>query len=205
MARKRRPESLWALLKTAANRDQVFQWLIVEGISYEACSARCLESFGFSPSVGKLRTFYKTDAFEWKIEQAKIQANNEKGLLPKDFEERYREGLAQRRFEAVFNELSEKQIIALERLELDKERLKLKAAFDTKKLQQMQERIRQKDQEIKLAIEKFQFDGAQAALDHLPALRAIAQNRTLSNDQKREQVRLRLWGPSPLELENKAP
>ncbi|EDY16695.1 hypothetical protein CfE428DRAFT_5808 [Chthoniobacter flavus Ellin428] len=177
MSRKPRSDSLWAALKTEENRSQVFEWLILEGISYEDCAARCAESFGFSPSTGALATFYKDHAFAWKIERAKLQAEEEKGKLPGDWEERVREALAQRRFEASFQELSQKQIIALERLDLDKRKVDLTA------------------QDFALARQKFQRDTCKLFLewcDQEQAKKIVASG--MSNSEKIEQLGLAMFG-----------
>lgn len=62
----------------------------------------------------------------------------------------------------------------------------------------------QKDRDWQLAREKFEWDGAKEALAKLKELKSIAADRTLNDDQKIEQVRLRLWGAPPKEMEGKA-
>ena len=48
--------------------------------------------------------------------------------------------------------------------------------------------------EITLAVERFQFDGAKAALAHLQELKSIAADRALSEPEKIAAVRLKLFG-----------
>lgn len=150
MSRKPRPESLWAHLKTPENRDQVLEWLITEGVSYEECSARCAEHFGLSPSPGALKTFYESHGFTWKIELAKIAAERSKHLLPADWEAQKKMGLAQREFEMAFRELSVKEVYALKSLELEQERLRLNAEFGKKKLEQKDTQLAQAQQSLAL-------------------------------------------------------
>ncbi len=85
---------------------------------------------------------------------------------------------------------------ALRRLRQNDSALQLKAQHDTKKLQQ-------KDQELKLALDKFEFDGAKAALAQLKELKSIAADRALSEPEKIAAVRLKLFG-TPRTLEEKA-
>jgi hypothetical protein len=55
---------------------------------------------------------------------------------------------------------------------------------------------------LKLARQKFEFDAAQAVLDHLESLRAIAADRSLPSQEKLHAIRVRLFGAPP---ENAAP
>lgn len=59
-------------------------------------------------------------------------------------------------------------------------------------------------QMLALAQEKWTFDAAKLVAENLPALKGIAQDRTLSDDQRVQQVRLKLWGPVPASMEGKA-
>lgn len=84
------------------------------------------------------------------------------------------------------------------------ESARTKAELEKVKLKLKERGLSQKDREIALAIEKFQWDGAKEALAKLKELKSIAADRTLNDDQKIEQVRLRLWGAVPKEMEGKA-
>jgi len=53
------------------------------------------------------------------------------------------------------------------------------------------------ERNIELAREKFEFDAAKAALAVLPELRKIATDRSLTDDDKLRQARLKLFGDLP--------
>lgn len=55
----------------------------------------------------------------------------------------------------------------------------------------------QKDAELALAREKFQFDAAKACLKQLPALKAIASDSKLDEQSKLRAVREKLFGALP--------
>jgi hypothetical protein len=123
LGRKPYPLSLWVRLKTDAQRDAIFEWLFEEGISCHACQARCLERFGVKFSARALRSYCRDHRSAWKIRRAKEKADEEKGILPRGWRKKIREGLAQRKFEEIFEQLTDAQIIALERLELDRRKV----------------------------------------------------------------------------------
>ena len=65
---------------------------------------------------------------------------------------------------------------------------------------QRERAIEQREKQLLLAREKFEFDAAASVLDHLTEVRAIAADRTLRHRAKIDKVRLRLFGAPP-ELE----
>ena len=83
------------------------------------------------------------------------------------------------------------------------ESARTKAELERVKIELKQKQVALKGTEVKLAIDRFQFDGAKAALKFAKELRTIAADRTLNDDQKVEQVRLKLWGPVPASMEGK--
>jgi hypothetical protein len=69
--------------------------------------------------------------------------------------------------------------------------------LNKKKTQIMERRAEQAEAALKLAEDKFQFDAAEAARQHHEAMSAICQRSDLDDPEKREQIRLRLFGPKP--------
>ena len=53
------------------------------------------------------------------------------------------------------------------------------------------------ERQLKLDREKFEFDAAKAALKKLPELKAIAGNKTLDENAKLTQIRMKLFGEIP--------
>ena len=52
------------------------------------------------------------------------------------------------------------------------------------------------DRELSFEREKFEFDASSACLKQLPQLKGISNNKNLSEPEKVEQIRLRLFGPA---------
>lgn len=69
--------------------------------------------------------------------------------------------------------------------------------LETARLALRKESIAQKQTEIQLAREKFEWNGARESLRQLDTLKAIKANSTLTEDQKLEQARLALFGVAP--------
>lgn len=84
--------------------------------------------------------------------------------------------------------------------------LSIKAHLDDEKLKPLSfiikslidwEKEKGKDKDRKFAREKFEFDAAKACLKQLPLLKAISADRSLNDDQRIEQIRLKLFGEVP--------
>ncbi|HSI14611.1 MAG TPA: hypothetical protein VK961_21345 [Chthoniobacter sp.] len=121
-------DSLWGALGTETRRRAVCDWLFGLGLTNTKCARQIEETFGIRTTPSAVRFFYQQHSFLWKIGQAKSQAEIEKGQLPSNWEARIREALAQRRFEAVYQALTDKQILAFEKLDLEKRKVDLKAS-----------------------------------------------------------------------------
>ena len=65
------------------------------------------------------------------------------------------------------------------------------------------QRFKQRESQIALAREKFEFDAVEEALKHAPAMRAITTDDQLSSDEKRDRLR-RLLFPQAFEAEETA-
>jgi hypothetical protein len=88
-------------------------------------------------------------------------------------------------------------LLEFRKLSLKKQELATRNQAEALKLEQRTKELDRKERELALAIQKFQFDGAKAALKEVKALRAIAADRSLNSSAKIEAVRLKLWGPAP--------
>ena len=62
---------------------------------------------------------------------------------------------------------------------------------------QRERAIEQRERALALSRERFEFDAAEAALDHLGELKAILQDRSLKRPAKIQAVRRRLFGEGP--------
>ncbi len=83
------------------------------------------------------------------------------------------------------------------RLDLDQETAKFTAEIEKAKLELKREsEARMKDQ-FKLAREQFEFDAAKACLKALPALKQISTNKSLSEADKVNAIRSKLFAVLP--------
>lgn len=154
MSRKVRSDSLYARLKPE-QRELLFEWLLDEGIGNEEAAARCAEHFGLQPSESALSGFLKRHGFEWRMDRAKELANDKATSLPKDYDAKKRAALAQREFEKAFNDLSLAEVIALQRLELDRQIASDQGRIATERLKIAQAKLEQKDRDHALEVQKF--------------------------------------------------
>lgn len=130
-------------------------WLFDEGWAVEEVAKQIEANIGIATSAAAVSGMCKRHAFAWKIEQAKEAANDKATSLPADFDAKKKAALAQREFEKVFNELSTQEIIALQRLDLDRQIAKTNAEIELEKLKLARVKAEQKDRDF--ALEKAKF------------------------------------------------
>lgn len=123
-----RPHSLHPALEDAEKRRQVYRWYFADGLSENACIQEIQKVFGIKTNKKALKHFIGLYEFVQKVEEAKAKAEEEKGRLPVDWEAKVREALAQRKFVTVFDQLTQQQLLAYEKMELEKKKIDLKAA-----------------------------------------------------------------------------
>ena len=121
---------------------QVCQWFFADGLSQPDCVQQIAEVFGIHTTERALKFFVQQYRFPWKVEEAKGQAEREKGRLPADWDTKVREALAQRKFVAVFDDLTHQQLVAFEKMELEKQKIDQKNAqiFLTERRQALAEK-----------------------------------------------------------------
>jgi hypothetical protein len=134
--------SLGPALGDEQKRQQVCDWYFAEGLSMRDCVKRIADVFGIHTSERALKYFTDQYRFALKVEEAKERAENEKVRLPADWDKKVREALAQRKYVAVFDELTHQQLVAFEKTELEKQKLELKSAqiYLTERRQALAER-----------------------------------------------------------------
>ncbi|MDD5349494.1 MAG: hypothetical protein PHQ12_04710 [Chthoniobacteraceae bacterium] len=185
MPRKIRSDSLYAQL-TPEQRDLLFEWLLDEGLSYEAAALLCTEKFGLSPSHSALCGFLAQHGFAWRMDRAKQLADDKATSLPKDFDSKKKAALAQREFEKAFNDLSTQEVIALQRLDLDRQIARTQGEIELEKLKIARIKLQQKEEDQALAREKFETDVAEKLLD--AALRSAAEKIATSDLSNAEKI-----------------
>ncbi len=92
--------------------------------------------------------------------------------------------------EALFNIMAVKKLDP--KLYLDMQTAKHNAEMDHKKFDQ-------RERELQLQKDKFEFNAARACLTHLPSLRTIAADTSLDQNAKLQAIRAKLFGQLPEE------
>jgi len=135
---------------------------------------RMTEFWGLDVSVGAVCGFFARHGFAWRMEQAKAKAADRATKLPKDFEAKKRAALAQREFEAAYQDLSIKETIALRQLEQDERILQLKERIEPEKLKVAQRRAKAAEETVKLHLRRIELleTSAKEAKDKLTAITA---------------------------------
>ena len=90
-----------------------------------------------------------------------------------------------------------KAFVSLSRLRLSQKAHQAELDGFRLKYEQKEREIEQKERQMALDREKFEFDAAEAALKEVAALKSIAADRTINHDAKIAQVRQRLFGLAP--------
>ncbi len=187
--RKIRSDSLYAQLKPE-QRDLLFEWLLDEGIGYEEAALRCAEHFGLSPVPSSLSAFLKQHGFAWRMDRAKELANDKATKLPKDFDAKKKTALAQREFEKAFHDLSTSEVIALQRLDLDRQIAKTQGEIELEKLKISRVKLDQKERGMQFDREKFAVATCELFLKWNADERAkTIATATISNSEKIAQLR----------------
>jgi hypothetical protein len=138
---KPRHDCLFARLRTNARRDAVFSWIHEECMTYAEVAARIKEEFGLETNAPVLEAMNRRRGFEWRLRDSVRRAHEEASLLPEDHDERRKKALAQREFEAVLQNLSFKEIMIAQRLEMDREKLKLQQEMEPRKAELARRRV----------------------------------------------------------------
>jgi hypothetical protein len=171
-------------------RDTVFGWLYDEGRSLKDVAAQIEANIGIATSEAALSGMCKRHAFAWKVDCAKAAANDKATSLPTDYDAKKKAALAQREFEKVFNELTTQEVIALQRLDLDRQIAKTNGEIELEKLKLSRIKAEQGSQRLALDKEKWEVECCENFLKWFSEARAreIAA-APISNAEKIAQLR----------------
>lgn len=186
----------------ADQRTQVEAWLFQDNLTYAQIIALCKERFGLDllqSSLSEHRQGLEKkgiadaafDRLLSKVSQSASSANAQMEAV-EHLKAQYSEALMGRVSQLAFEASLKGETFDLETLKgfMEIAALEIKTKTDAKK-------INQKDEEITLQRDKFQFDAAKACLKELPSLRQISANPALNENDKINAVRARLFGQLP--------
>ncbi len=164
-------------LKTlpAADRKKIAAWL--ETDSQKIVLARIKKNFGISSSPASLTDFYQWFHLTANLQEAASFADRLKADLK----------------EIPGLDLDAKQLTKAGQVAFELQAMKTQNA----KLFIGLRKVRQKEDELMFERQRFEFDAAKAALKELPALKLIASDKALSDDDKLSAARKKLFGEVP--------
>ena len=180
-----------------AQKDQVASWLLDESLTLDQTAERVKEEFGFSVCRLTVSHFWYRECVPRKLLRSAEAAKSLQEMvnpLKTDWQDANAQLLGQRVFETLSSpEVDVKVVTALgavlEKIKtraIHEKTLKARLAADKR-------REAQRERQLAFARERFEFDAADAALAHAPAIRTITADGALSSDEKREQVRRLLF------------
>ena len=178
-------------------REALASWMLEEGLSYLNCCTRMSERFGVEVSHRQVSRFWHEVCVPRKLQLSSTAAANVQALasgLAVDWQQANAHLIGQKIFEMLASsETDVKTVCALGGvLEKVKTRALHEKTFKAR-LTAEKQRFKQRERQIAFARERFEFDAADAALAHAPAIRTITADDQLSADEKREQVRRLLF------------
>ena len=119
--RKPRTDSIFAELKRQGVADEFFVWLYQQEPGYEAIHEK-LASWGCDRGDGAICNLIREHGLRWKVEQAMVESEATKDLLPPDADERIKARIKQHEFDLTFKNLSSKEQFMLLKLQEDRRR-----------------------------------------------------------------------------------
>lgn len=189
-------------------RESLVMWMLDEGLSYRDAAVRMKEQFGVEVSFQKFARFWHEVCVPRKLQRSSAAATCVRTLadsLDVDWQGANAQLIGQKIFEMLASpETDVKTVCALGGV---LEKVKTRALHEKSlkaRLAAEKRRFKQRESQLALAREKFEFDAVDAALAHAPAIRTITADGKLSTDEKRERLR-RLLFPQAFEMEEVAP
>ena len=185
----------------AAQKEQLVEWLLDEGLSSRQAQERLLQEFNVKVTHVTVYHFYLVFCLPLRLRRAAEAANQlpeRAGVVMMDWDAGSVALVKQRYFELLVAPTTDPkelalfatQIVHVDRVRSDREKLRFQR-------QQAAATLRLKRRALAFSKWKFQTRAADLALRFAKEIKAIAANRALDADAKIEQVRRRLFGEEP--------
>ena len=178
-------------------KDQVAAWLLDENLSQQQTADRIKEAFGFQVNQSSVHRFWHRECVPRKLLRAAQTAQAVQFATRRvraDWQSANAQLLGQRIFEALADpNVNLKDVCALGAA-LEKTNVRgLHEKALKAKLTGEKRRFEQKERQIALDREKFEFSAVEAALKEAARIKAISADPALPSDEKREQLRRLLF------------
>ena len=185
-----------------AQKDELASWLLDENLSYRDAAERVGKSFGFSVCIGTIKNFWHKECVPRKLLRSAEAARSLQTVaasLKEDWQGVNAQLLGQRIFETLAG--PEVDLKAVSALGAVLEKVKTRALHEkalNARLATDKRRDKQRERQMAFAREKFEFDAVEAVLEQAGKIKTVSTDRTLSSDEKRDQLR-RLLFPQAFE------
>lgn len=168
-------------------RRQIEEWLCDENISYAEAQKRALDDFGSRLSQASLSQFFQDCQERRMLDRiAAGRAAANKALA------KFKENPADM-YAVLVNIVGQAAFDA----SMKGEKLNPKLVFNFTKLVMHAKKQKMEEESLALEREKFEWATVDKVMKDLPKLKSTVQNSTLSEKEKRDQLRLQLFGAKP--------
>ena len=187
---------------TPSQKDQVASWMLDEGLSQCEAAKRVQEVFGFTVCHQTVSTFWRRECIPRKLLRSAETAKSVQALavtLKTDWQDANAQLIGQKIFDSLSNPDTDLKSVCMLGAVLEKVKTRgLHEKALRAKLVGEKKRFEQKERQMALAREKFEFDAVEEVLKQAEKIKTISTDRALSSDEKREQLR-RLLFPQAFE------
>jgi hypothetical protein len=159
----------WAAALAPEQRDELMSAYHASEIGVDAAAERASQLSGRTVSAGAFSNWYRTHRMAWMAQQASIRADMAAREAPKNLDERKSLAIRQAAFAAAVDELSAKEIAALEKNDLTRRKLDL--------------------DERRLTLDEAKFADAQRRAEQANKTEDVLKDRELNEAQRQARIR----------------
>ena len=182
---------------TPAQTDQIASWLLDDNLTQHQAAQRITKTFGFKIGQAAVSKFWRRECVPRKLLRASEVAGSVQAvarMLKNDWQDANAQLIGQKIFETLSDPATDiKRVCALGAI---LERIKTRGVHEKAlkaKIAVEKQRSKQRDRQMALAREKFEFDAVEAVLKQAGKIKTISTDRALSSDEKREGLRRLLF------------
>lgn len=130
------------------NRQQVYAWLTEDGLGPEKIAEKIQSSLGITTSPAAVSEMARRCGLGYRLTRATRESDAQAAMLPADMEARTRQRLRQQYYDAIFENLSRKELLAFMQFELSEKQHEANVAHTQKQIAQKDTALKQKDRAL---------------------------------------------------------
>jgi len=166
---KRVKADSWAAALAPEQRDELMSAYHASEIGVDAAAERASQLSNRTVSTGAFSNWYRTHRMAWMAQQASLRADMAAREAPTDLDERKSLAIRQAAFAAAVDELSAKEIAALEKNDLTRRKLDL--------------------DERRLSLDEARFAAAERRAALADKTEGVLKDREISEAEKQARIR----------------